>query len=244
MVELLTRYQSYITAAITASATTAYASSVTGIPSAPFKAILDAGTDKEEVVMVTAVTTVTKALTIVRAQCGTTGVAHADNTLVYHAEVKAYDLGKSARTFDLTYSQDIGADTYVDAFGINVTMTTQIISGYYLDFMYIGIISGTGGIASGGSLYMLWIDISAGGTNSGTFYMIRLSQQSGGMAPTAMIQFQSLNAAVPYLFVISGASPGYLVNTAGTYSTADAYIVVNTDAGIRRIALFAAVDGG
>ena len=200
----LTKFQSYITAAITASATSLVLKSVTGIPSVPFKALLDSGKAVEELVLVTAVTTTTKTLTIVRAQGGSTAVAHAKNTLLYHAEIVAADLGKSGRNLTLIYGQDTGSGTYVDAYGINITMTTQVVSGKYFDALFVGIIGGSGGIASGGAMFLFWLDVNGGGTNSGTFYMARFSVQAGAMKPNAYIQFQTASPGVEHLFRLAG----------------------------------------
>lgn len=98
MVELLTKFQTYITAALTASATSIVVASVTDLPAVPFMAILDAGSDDEEVVLVTASVTATKTLTVTRAQRGSTGVAHAENTLLYHSEIEWSDI-KQTETF-------------------------------------------------------------------------------------------------------------------------------------------------
>ena len=199
----LTKFQSYITAAITATATSAVLASVTSIPSVPFKALLGAGTTKEELVLVTAVVTATKAITIVRAQGGSTAYAHNAKELLYHAEVIEADMGRSGRQHNLVYGQDTGSGTYVDCYGINITMTTQLTSGKYLDMLFVGIVGGSGGIASGGIMMMLWVDIMGGGTNSGTLYMLRLSQQAGGLIPSAFIQFQAADP-VEHLFRIAG----------------------------------------
>jgi len=90
---LLKKFQSRITTALTATATSIVLESVTSIPTAPFMAILEDTTDKAECVWVTTVTTVTKTLTVTRAQRGTTGVAHAVGTLLFHSEVALADLG-------------------------------------------------------------------------------------------------------------------------------------------------------
>jgi len=95
LVNLLTKFQSYITAAITASATSLVLKSVTDIPAVSFMAILGAGTEDEEAVLVTAINTTTKELTITRAQRGSTAVAHAKNSLFYHSEIELTDLASN-----------------------------------------------------------------------------------------------------------------------------------------------------
>lgn len=92
MVKLLTKFQSRLTAAIKVADTSLVLESLTDIPTAPFMAILAEGTDKQECVLVTAIDTVTKALTITRAQRGTTALAHAKNTLFYHSEIELTDI--------------------------------------------------------------------------------------------------------------------------------------------------------
>lgn len=77
-------YQTRVATALTASATSLVVDSITGDPIAPYPAIIDAGTTKEEVVLVTAVTDATKTLTIVRGRCGTTAVAHNVGAIVEH----------------------------------------------------------------------------------------------------------------------------------------------------------------
>lgn len=93
MVHLLTKFQSRITTAIDADDVSIVLASVTDIPTVPFMAILEDSTTKAECVWVTAVTTVSKTLTVTRAQRGTTGVAHVVGTLVHHSEVALADLG-------------------------------------------------------------------------------------------------------------------------------------------------------
>lgn len=202
--KLLTKFQSYTTAALTASATSIAVASVTDIPSVPFKALLDAGHDNQEQVIVTAVATATKTLTIVRGQGGSTAVAHNSKTLLYHSEIVEADIGKSGRNLNLIYTEETGAGTYIDAYGINITMTTQVPASSYFDALFVGIVGGTGGIASGGVMYLLWVDVNGGGTNSGLFYLARFSVQSGSMIPNAYLQFQSASPGVEHLFRLAG----------------------------------------
>lgn len=119
----LALFNSYITAAITASDTSLVLKSVTSIPTAPFMALLNVGTDKEEVVKVTAVNTTTKELTIVRAQGGTSAVAHSDNTLFHHCEIGAVNINLDGLTVTLA-----GA-TGLNAMSLTVTDTTTQTSG-------------------------------------------------------------------------------------------------------------------
>lgn len=95
MVKLLTKFQSRLSAAITVAAVSLVLESVTDLPDVSFMAILAEGTDKQECVLVTAVNTTTKTLTITRAQRGTTALAHAKGTLFYHSEIELSDLASN-----------------------------------------------------------------------------------------------------------------------------------------------------
>lgn len=121
--KLLNLFNSYITAAIDADDTSLVLESVTSIPTAPFHAILGAGTEDEEVVRVTAVTTATKTLTIVRAQGGTTGVAHGDNCLFHHCELGSVNIHLDALAVTMSGS------TALDAMKLTVTDTTTQATG-------------------------------------------------------------------------------------------------------------------
>jgi len=90
---LLPKFKSRLTTKIDADDTSIVLETVTGIPTAPFMAILDDSKSTAECVWVTDVTTVTKTLTVTRAQRGTTGVEHVVGTLLFHSEVPLADLG-------------------------------------------------------------------------------------------------------------------------------------------------------
>jgi len=90
---LLPKFQSRLTTAIDADDVSIVLESVTGIPAVPFMAILDDSKSTAECVWVTAVTTVSKTLTVTRAQRGTTAVEHVIGTLLYHSEIPLGDLG-------------------------------------------------------------------------------------------------------------------------------------------------------
>lgn len=151
-IPVLALFNSYITAAIAATATSCVLNSVTSIPTAPFHAILDAGTDKAEVVKVTAVTTATKTLTIVRAQGGTTGVAHAADTLFHACEIGSVNLHLDAMAVTLAGSSELAA------LSLTVTDTTTIASGYnkgiYLSYTSSG--AKTGGTVNGIAIDFVW----------------------------------------------------------------------------------------
>lgn len=117
--KLLNLFNSYITAHITAAATTVYVSSVTSIPTAPFHAILGHGTKNEEVVKVTAVVTTTKALTVVRAQAGTTAFAHRDSTLFHACEMDARMIHLDALTVTLVGTAGLNA--------VSLVVTDQLV---------------------------------------------------------------------------------------------------------------------
>ena len=88
------RWNNRVATALTAVATSLVVNSVTGIPDAPFMLVIDNGNTKEEVVKVTAVTTLTKTLTIVRAKQGTTAYAHNVGAIVSHiGEIVAINCG-------------------------------------------------------------------------------------------------------------------------------------------------------
>jgi len=139
---LLALWNSYITAAITASATSLVVKSVTDIPTAPFMALLDVGTDDEEVVKVTAVTTATKTLTIVRAQGGTTAVAHAKETLFHHCEIGAVNINLDGLAVTLAGSTALNAIllTVTD----NLTCASGRTAGLKIAYTCAGIHTATG----------------------------------------------------------------------------------------------------
>ena len=139
---LLALWNSYITAAITASATSLVLSSVTDIPTAPFMALLDCGSDDEEVVKVTAVATATKTLTIVRAQGGTTAVAHGKETLFHHCEIGAVNINLDGLTVTLAGSSALNAMslTVTD----NLTCSSGRSSGLTIEYTAAGTKTGTG----------------------------------------------------------------------------------------------------
>lgn len=74
-------YQSRVAAALAAAGTSLVLDSVTGL-AAQDVLIIDEGNTKSEVVFVTAVTTLTKTATVVRAMASTTAVAHAKRAIV------------------------------------------------------------------------------------------------------------------------------------------------------------------
>ena len=90
---LLPKFQSRLTTKIDTDDTSIVLESVTDIPTAPFMAILDDSKSTAECVWVTAVTVVSKTLTVTRAQRGTTGVEHVVGTLLFHSEIPLGDLG-------------------------------------------------------------------------------------------------------------------------------------------------------
>ena len=98
MVKLLAKFQTRLNAAITASATSIVVDSVSSIPAVPFMAVIGAGSNVEEAVLVTAVNTATKSLTVTRAQRSTTAVAHGVHQLFHHSEIEWSDI-KQQETF-------------------------------------------------------------------------------------------------------------------------------------------------
>lgn len=133
MIRLLHLWNSYITTAITASGTSIVLSSVTDIPTAPFHAIIGTGSNEEEVVKVTAVTTATKTLTVVRGQAGTTGVAHGDNALFHHCEIDARMIHLDGLTVTLVGTAGLVA--------VSLTVTDNIVAasgrgiGFFIDYV-------------------------------------------------------------------------------------------------------------
>jgi len=113
-----------------------------------------------------------------------------------------------------TYSS---VDTYNDMVGMNLTLSTDLTTGKYLDILYMGHY-GASNVDSGASYYPLWIDITGTGTNSGVFYMARFSVQAAAMIPNAYIQFQTASPGVEYLFAIDGNVAPYA--SGGTDCTA------------------------
>ena len=98
MVKLLAKFQTRLNAAISASATAIVVDSVSSIPAVPFMAVIGAGSNAEEAVLVTAITTATKSLTVTRAQRSTTAVAHGVHQLFHHSEIEWSDI-KQEETF-------------------------------------------------------------------------------------------------------------------------------------------------
>jgi len=98
MVKLLAKFQTRLNGAIDADDTSVIVDSVTDIPAVPFMAVIGAGSSAEEAVLVTAVTTATKSLTVTRAQRSTTAVAHGDHQLFHHSEIEWSDI-KQTETF-------------------------------------------------------------------------------------------------------------------------------------------------
>lgn len=101
---------------ITAGATSITVSSVTGLPSTPFKVVIDAGTNDEEIVKVTNVAGTT--LTVERGHDSTVAVSHAALATVRHM-MTAEDLRLSRQHEDATSDVHgvagalVGADTVV-----------------------------------------------------------------------------------------------------------------------------------
>lgn len=101
---------------ITAGATSITLSSVTGLPSVPFKVVIDAGTNDEEIVKVTNVAGTT--LTVERGHDSTVAVSHAALATVRHM-MTAEDLRLSRQHEDATSGVHgvtgalVGADTTV-----------------------------------------------------------------------------------------------------------------------------------
>ena len=131
-VPVLAKFNSYLTTAVDADDTSVILKSVTSIPTAPFYAVLDGGSSSEELVLVTVVTTATKTLTVTRAQGGTTGVAHAVDTL-FHAVGAIVAAGDDALMggANKLYIRDSGIYIYSSADGQLdiVADTTVAISG-------------------------------------------------------------------------------------------------------------------
>jgi hypothetical protein len=142
---------------------------------------------------------------------------------------------------DRTFDAAADYSTYNDSCAcMDLTLSYNIPSGDFVDVLYLGI-HGAYGVASGGTLYGLWIDSDCTGTKSGTFYPLRISIQAGGLVPTGYMHFQCASPGAAYLFTVAGTvSPVY--GNAGTYSTADGYLAININGTAYRIPYFAAVD--
>lgn len=198
-VPILAKFNSYITAAITASGTSCVLNSVTSIPTAPFHAVLDGGTTLEEIVKVTAVTTATKTLTIVRAQGSTTGVAHGDNSLFHACEIDSVQLHLDAMT------RTLAGSTGLDAVKLTVTDTTTQSDGYSQG-MYITVTS-TGDKTSTAELHGLSVDITLTGANvpyvyNLPLYMVASGNPTIGYASAVSIYFDDLGTAVSGLVAV------------------------------------------
>ncbi len=151
MVKLKTRFQTRLTTALTASALSVVVESLTGVPTAPFRIIASPGTAKEELMMVTAVTTATKTLAVLRAQQGTTAVKHAKGTLVYHSGLIAGD-----DTVLVTSKDDNATLTALEAGIILVTVDAKtmtlpaVASSYGVRYIIIATGAHTSGVVVDG----------------------------------------------------------------------------------------------
>jgi len=140
-----------------------------------------------------------------------------------------------------TFAADANVSTYEYGQYNGMIFNTDITTGKMVSGMKIAM-EGTADYDSGSAVWPLWIDIQNTGTNnSDNFDMARFSVQSGACLPNSYISFQTASPGVDFLFEIVGNVSPYSGN-AGTYSTADGYLLVNTPGGTRRIALYTAVD--
>ena len=223
---LLTKFQSRITTALTTTATSIVLESVTGIPTAPFMAILEDSTSNAECVLVTTVTTVSKTLTVTRAQRGTTGVAHAAGTLFYHSEIELTDIAFG--------TSDASAKTVVSgAYGMS--QFARVTSGKTEGLMayFEGHIAGT----TTGHTYGLgaWINVDAAAVLTAGHIIVPIeggvytSEAQGAArvvfagqhqailtgAPTTLHAWR-LNATQTITALIAAANPGSVGYSAGT----------------------------
>jgi len=195
---LLALWNSYITAAIDADDTELVLKSVTDIPTAPFMALLDCGSVDEEVVKVTAVATATKTLTIVRAQGGTTAVAHGDNTLFHHCEIGAVNINLDGLTVT------IAGSTALNAMSLTVTDTTTNASGYSRG-LYIAA-TASGAKTGSGEHNSLGIDLTVTGDTPYAYIASLYFCQSGnptiGLISALSIYMDNIGTGVTYEHIL------------------------------------------
>jgi len=180
-VPVLALFNTELSAAITAAATTAYVKSVTSIPTAPFYGILDAGSLYAELVLVTVVTTATKALTIDRAEGGTTARAHPEDTSFHYvgANINAGDDTLMGGANKL-YFRDSGMYIYSSADGtLNIVSDSVVnIAGIVIipsGALYVGVgmtVTGAAvfnsGISVAGTTTVQALVAGGGGSIAGT----------------------------------------------------------------------------
>ncbi len=214
---LLTLFNSFITTAIDADDTSVIVASVTDIPTVPFNAILGLGTEEEEVVKVTAVATVTKTLTVVRAQAGTTGVAHGDNALLHSCEMDARMIHLDGLTVTLTGS------TAINAMSLTVTDETTGTSGYARGLYIAATASGTK--TASGEHNSLGIDLTVTGNTPYAYIASLYFAQSGnptiGLISAISIYMDNIgtNVSSQHILDLQTGNP-----TASAAATREAYI--------------------
>ena len=151
------------------------------------------------------------------------------------------NVGDSVINIRSTHTAMATLATYQFLFDTRLTLnTTALASGKYI---YVGNFGfyGSGGLASGASAFVLGLGVQGSGTNSGTLTMLRMAVDSGSLFPNEYICFQTASPGVTYLFRVAGNVAPYSGN-AGTYTTADGYLLVSTPGGDRRIPLYAGTD--
>jgi len=197
-VPALALFNTELSAAITASATTAYVKSVTSIPTAPFHAIIDAGTAHAEIVKVTAVTTATKALTIDRAEGGTTARAHPIDTLVHACEMDARMIHMDGLTVTITGS------TALNAMSLTVTDETTGSSGYARGLYIAATASGTK--TGSGEHNSLGIDLTVTGDTPYAYIASLYFAQSGnptiGLISAISVYMDNIGTGVTYEHIL------------------------------------------
>lgn len=133
------------------------------------------------------------------------------------------------------------ASTYHAVDRVTLDLSNDVPDGKYLSALNVRI-TGASDVASGGTLYGLWVD-SAGTAAAigGTFYMARFSVQASAARPTAYIQFQTADPGVTYAFAFANntAVPPCIASSTGgaTYSIA----VQQPDGVVGYLRLYAAI---
>lgn len=215
--KLLSLFNTFITTAIDADDTSVVVSSVTSIPTAPFHAILGVGSEDEEVVKVTAITTATKTLTVVRAQAGTTGVAHGDNCLLHACEMDARMIHMDGLTVTLAGS------TALNAMSLTVTDTTTNASGYSRGLYIAATASGTK--TGSGEHNSLGIDLTVTGDTPYAYitslYLATSGNPTIGLISAVSIYMDNIGTGVSSVHILDLQTGN---PTASAASTRETYI--------------------
>ena len=110
---------------------------------------------------------------------------------------------RPALTVTRTFVTADFASTYHAVSRVTLSLTNDVPNAKYASALNVRV-TGAADVASGGTLYGLWVD--SDGTAAaigGTFYMARFSVQANAARPTAYLQFGTADPGVTYAFSFS-----------------------------------------